>query len=243
MYRFADLKMGFQQILSDPHWVTKILLGGFLLINPFLVALGPAYFSEVAKPCVRVLFLWILGLNILTFWFPLGFTLEVLRHARNGQAGPLPDWKWNLLLRYAQEGAVKFVVALTTLLLPLGLWLGFIHLIFIRSLGLPPSFIPLFAGITVWFFLPFCGVACCRWLDGTSLLSCALNYPENWRLFRKGLPDYLLASAFLMGINTLTTSFFYTIPFAVIFGLCLVDAWFGAIYAETVQNLSQKSER
>lgn len=243
MDRFADLKMGFQQIFTDPHWFTKVLLGGFLLINPFLVALAPAYFSETTKSLVQALFLWILGLNVLTFWFPLGFTLEVLRRARNGRAGQLPDWKWNLLPRYAQEGAVKLVVALTTLLLPLGLWLGLVYLLFMFGLGLPLSLIPLFAGITIWFFLPFCGVACCRWLDGTSLLSCALNYPENWRLFRKGLPDYLLASAFLMGINTLTTSFFYTIPFAVIFGLCLVDAWFGAIYAETTKNSSQKSER
>ena len=37
-----------------------------------------------------------------------------------------------------------------------------------------------------------------------------------------------------MGVNAITTSFFYTIPFGAVFGLCLVDTWFGPIYAETV---------
>ena len=40
--RFSDQKNGFRQVLSDPHWLAKVLLGGFLLINPFLVALAPA---------------------------------------------------------------------------------------------------------------------------------------------------------------------------------------------------------
>ena len=43
--RFSDQKNGFRQILSDSHWLAKVLLGGFLLINPFLVALLPAYAS------------------------------------------------------------------------------------------------------------------------------------------------------------------------------------------------------
>ena len=42
--RFSDQKNGFRLVLSDPHWPAKVLLGGFLLINPFLVALAPAYF-------------------------------------------------------------------------------------------------------------------------------------------------------------------------------------------------------
>ena len=35
-------------------------------------------------------------------------------------------------------------------------------------------------------------------------------------------------------MNSITTAFFYTIPFGAVFGLCLVDTWFGPIYAETV---------
>ena len=64
--------------------------------------------------------------------------------------------------------------------------------------------------------------------------NCALNYAENFRLFRKGWPDYLIASAFIVGVNSITTAFFYTIPFGAVFGLCLVDTWFGPIYAESV---------
>ena len=35
-------------------------------------------------------------------------------------------------------------------------------------------------------------------------------------------------------MNSITTAFFYTIPFGAVFGLCLVDMWFGPIYAESV---------
>ncbi len=37
-----------------------------------------------------------------------------------------------------------------------------------------------------------------------------------------------------MGVNSITTAFFYTIPFGAVFGLCVVDMWFGPIYAESV---------
>ena len=56
------------------------------------------------------------------------------------------------------------------------------------------------------FVIPFCGVACCRWLDGASMLDCALNYKENFRLFRKGCPDYLIASAFIVGASLLRSN-------------------------------------
>ncbi len=59
--RFGDQKDGFRQILSDPHWLAKVLLGGFLLINPFLVALAPAYFSGQGPAWVKEIFPWILG--------------------------------------------------------------------------------------------------------------------------------------------------------------------------------------
>ena len=42
-------KDGFRQISSDPHWLAKVLLGGFLLINPFLVAAAPAYSRDAPR--------------------------------------------------------------------------------------------------------------------------------------------------------------------------------------------------
>jgi hypothetical protein len=44
-----------------------------------------------------------------------------------------------------------------------------------------------------------------------------------------------------VGVNSITTAFFYTIPFGAVFGLCLVDTWFGPIYAESVARLKEKS--
>jgi hypothetical protein len=35
-------------------------------------------------------------------------------------------------------------------------------------------------------------------------------------------------------VNSITTAFYYTIPFGAVFGLCLVDTWFGPIYAASV---------
>ncbi len=238
--RFRDQKDGFREILSDPHWLAKVLLGGFLLINPFLIALAPAYFSGQAPAWVRDAFPWILGFNVLTFWFPLGFTYEVLRRARTGRGVQLPDWRWSALGTFAQEGAVKLLLAVTTLLLPAALWMGACYGLFIHILGLPAPLLTLFIPPLLLVVIPFCGVACCRWLDGAPVLSCALNYAENVRLFRRGWKDYLIASAFIVGVNSVTTAFFYTIPFGAVFGLCLVDTWFGPIYAQSVAELERK---
>jgi len=241
--RFNDQKDGFRQILSDPHWLAKVLLGGFLLINPFLVALAPAYFSGNGPDWVNAVFPWILGFNVLSFWFPLGFTFEVLRRARTGRGRQLPDWQWHRLGVFAKEGAIKLTLAVTTLLLPAVLWMGAVCFIFMRVLKLPDDLVTLCIPPIMLFVIPFCGVACCRWLDGASVLNCALNYPENWRLFCKGCPDYLIASAFIVGVNSITTAFFYTIPFGAVFGLCLVDTWFGPIYAQSVAEPEKQQDR
>src|SRR5471032_2249927 len=111
MTRFSDQKDGFRQILSDPHWAAKVLLGGFLLINPFLVALAPAYFSGHGPDWVARVFPWILGFNVVSFWFPLGFTYEVLRRARTGRGVQLPDWEMSRLGVFAKEGSVKLTLA------------------------------------------------------------------------------------------------------------------------------------
>lgn len=241
MTRFLDLKEGFTKILSDRHWLPKVLLGGFLLINPFLLAMVPIYCKGIQDPVseipwVTAAFPWVLALNVLTFWFPLGFTYEVLRRARTGSAPQLPGWSWAVLPRYAKEGAVKLVLAIFTLLLPVGVWMGLCYAVFIRLFGLPEALLSMFVQPAMLFVIPFCGVACCRWLDGASVLDCALDYATNIRLFRAAWKDYLLASAFLIGINAVTTAFFYTIPFAAVFGLCIVDTWFGPIYAESVKS-------
>jgi hypothetical protein len=241
MSRFSDFKNGFSKVTADPHWVAKVLLGGFLLINPFLVALAPTYIAGIFSPDQGVpwvdrIFPWILGFNVLSFWFPLGFTFEVLRRARTGLGRQLPAWNLSVLPRYAKEGAVKLVLAITTLLLPVGIWMGLCQYVFIDLFGLPESMMSMLVPPIMLLVIPFCGVACCRWLDGDGVLSCALNYSKNIRLFRRSLPDYLLASLFLIGLNAVTTAFFYTIPFAAVFGLCLVDTWFGPIYAESVQR-------
>jgi hypothetical protein len=47
-----------------------------------------------------------------------------------------------------------------------------------------------------------------------------------------GFADFAIAAAFIIGVNSITTAFYYTLPFGVVFGLCLVDTWFGPTYAQ-----------
>ncbi|MDX2225939.1 MAG: hypothetical protein SFY92_02395 [Verrucomicrobiae bacterium] len=233
---FNDIKRGFRTLLADPRWFPKILLAGFLLINPFLLAFAPAYFAYRATghgpAWIEPAFYGCLAFNVLSFWFPLGFTFEVLRRARTGSGPQLPDWNWRVLPRYAREGAVKLFLSIFTLLLPVGLWTLFCHTVFIRLLNLPDGLLMLFIQPVFLLVIPFCGIACCRWLDGGGLIPCALNYAENIRLFKMRGGDFLIASVFLMGLNSVTTAFYYTLPFAAVFGLCLVDTWFGPLYAQ-----------
>jgi hypothetical protein len=234
--RFQEFKDGFATLLADPRLLPKVLIGGFLLINPFLVILLPLLAVPHPPVWVKTALMVALVFNVLSFWFPLGFTYEVLRRAASGKGRQLPDWEISKLPRFAREGSVKLVIAIGTLLLPAGIWLGLCHLVFIELCRLPISLLGMLAQPILLFAIPFCAVGCCRWLDGHSILSCAFNYGENWRLFRKAAPDYLIASAFLVGVNAVTTAFFYSIPFAAVFGLCLVDMWFGPIYASTVRQ-------
>ncbi len=98
----------------------------------------------------------------------------------------MPDWQWNRLGVFAREGAVKLTLAIFTLILPTAVWMAAIYGIFVVALGLPDDLLTMAIPPIMLFVIPFCGVACCRWLDGASVLSCALDYQENFRLFRKG---------------------------------------------------------
>jgi hypothetical protein len=152
----------------------------------------------------------------------------------------LPDWRWDRLGTFAYEGAIKLCLAVTTLLVPAALWMAVCHGLFVTALGLPSALLTLFIPPILLVVIPFCGIACCRWLDGTPAWRCALDYAGNARLFGRAWKEYLIASAFIIGVNSVTTAFFYTIPFGAVFGLCLVDTWFGPIYAESVAAPEKK---
>ncbi len=230
---FQEIRNGFATVFADRFWFPKIFLGGFLLINPVLLSFAPKLTDGFGQH--KSLLLVLLAVNVCSFWFSLGFTYEVLRRARF-EGRQLPEWSFRVLGRYLREGAVKFTISLTTLLLPLFVWVASCYGFFIRLLGLPPNLLSLFVPFGSWLVVPFCAVACCRWLDGASVATCALDFRENFRIFWKRRGDFLIASAFLGGLNAILISFFYTIPFALFFGLCLVDTWFGPIYASAVDN-------
>ncbi|MDD4933224.1 MAG: DUF4013 domain-containing protein [Methylacidiphilaceae bacterium] len=230
---FRDIRTGFATLFADRFWFPKIVLGGLLLINPVLLLVLPKSIGGWTQH--QSLLLGLLITNVCSFWLALGFTYEVLRRARFGRE-QLPEWSGRVLRQYLREGAVKFTISLTTLLLPLFAWVATCYGLFVRLLGLPVNLLSLFIPFGSWLAVPFCAVACCRWLDGAAVSACALDYRENFRLFWNKRADFLIASAFLGGLNAILMSFFYTIPFALFFGLCLVDTWFGPIYASAVEK-------
>ncbi len=90
--------------------------------------------------------------------------------------------------------------------------------------------------------IPLCAVACCRWLDGEPVLTCAFDLKMNLRFLVTGFYDFAIATAFIIGVNSVTTAFYYTLPFGVVFGLCLVDTWFGPIYAQIARHRAQAAQ-
>ncbi|CAF0704472.1 DUF4013 domain-containing protein [Candidatus Methylacidithermus pantelleriae] len=235
---FEDIKAAFGVLLKDRYWIGKIFLGGTLLINPVLLGLAP----QAAKGGEVTGFLWaVLLVNALTFWLALGYTFEVLRRAKDGKPEGLPSWNPARWVAYAKEGAAKLTIAVPTLILPLLLWTGIGFGVLVGLLGLPVSVLGLFVAPGTLFGIPFCGVACCRYLDGTPAWRCATGFQENWKIWKKGWQDYLLASTFLLGLNSVTFSLYYSIPYGVFFGLCLVDQWFGTIYSRTQTEQTRRS--
>ena len=81
----------------SPHQSVSRRAGAFLL------------FGSRARAGSKRFFRGFSASTSLSFWFPLGFTYEVLRRARTGRGGQLPDWQWSRLGVFAREGAVKFV--------------------------------------------------------------------------------------------------------------------------------------
>jgi hypothetical protein len=212
--RFSDLKRAFCAVTRDPGWWWKVLIGGPMLFFP------------------------------LTFLVPMGFTMEVLRRAKNDPANfILPSFAFKHWWRYACEGAVKLVIAFGTLLVPILLWCGISWAVallvhfpgaeqwdFFFTMLLP------FAGpISFFVTLPFCAVGCCRYLD-TGRIAPAFDYATNFRIYRAGFVDFSLGAVFLLGVNNVGQTWLIFLPCFIFFGLCLVDNWFAPIYNEAARK-------
>ena len=212
--RFGDLKRAFATVTRDRGWWWKVILGGYLLFFP------------------------------LTFLVPLGFTMEVLRRAKNDPANfILPSFAFRHWWRYAQEGAAKLVIAFGTLIVPVLLWCAFswavamvVHFPGAQQWSFFFTTLLPFAGPAILFFtLPFCAVGCCRYLD-TGRISAAFNFPLALRIYRAGFVDFSLGAVFLLGVNSIGQTWLVFLPGFVFFGLCLVDNWFAPIYNEAARK-------
>lgn len=231
MQYFGEIKRSFEIIVSDRSWLVKLLFAAILLINPVVII--------AALNGDRMLFLSMTGLNALTFVLPLGFTMEVLRRSRNGTIGEqgLPSWEFKNWAVYAREGFFKFIIAFFTLILPSGVWIAGCVLFF-NALG-QPALVGMAAPFIFFFTIPLCAVGCCRWLDTGDLMSAALDYRVNVDFYRLRWSDYSIATLILLGWSSLGNSFVLTLPFITVFGLCMVDTWFGPIYADSAREVEQ----
>jgi len=228
---FTEIKRSFEIIFSDRSWLVKLVIAAVLLINP-LVLVGALNEDK------RLLY-WSMGVNALSFWLPLGYTMEVLRRSRNGTIAELglPSWNLKHWSTYVREGAVKFAIAIFTLIVPSAAWIAGCALIF-DLLG-QPALIGTASPFVFFFTIPLCAVGCCRWLDSGDLMSAALDYRVNFDYYRLRWCEYSIATLLLMGLNTIGNSFILTLPFVTIFGLCVVDTWFGPIYADSAREVEQ----
>ena len=231
MQFFSEIKRSFEIIVSDRFWLVKLLFAAVLLINPLLLV--------AALNGDRLLLCWTAGLNLLTFWLPLGYTMEVLRRARNDTIANLglPSWDLKHWGAYVREGAVKFFIAIFTLILPSGAWIAACGLVF-NALG-RPALTGMAAPFIFFFTIPLCAVGCCRWLDSRDLMSAALDYRVNFDYYRLRWSEYSIAMLILMGLSTLGNSFIFTLPLITVFSLCVVDTWFGPIYADSAKEVAE----
>lgn len=223
---FKEIKRSFEIIVSDRTWLIKLLFAGLLLINPVVI--------YAALSGDRFLLYGMIGLNSLTFWLPLGYTMEVLRRARAGTFADLglPSWGLNHWSTYVREGGIKLFIAFFTLILPSGVWIAACAIVLsgLRQ----PALIGMAAPFIFFFTIPLCAIGCCRWLDGADVMSSALDYRINFDFYRMRWSEYSIATLLLTGLNTMGSSFILTLPFITVFGLCLVDTWFGPIFADSV---------
>ncbi|MBV9464008.1 MAG: DUF4013 domain-containing protein [Verrucomicrobiae bacterium] len=231
MPTFQEVKRSFSIVTGDRDWMAKLSFGAVLLLNPILLLAVLGNHTTLA---------WItLGLNVASFWFPLGYTMEVLRRARRGTFATegLPSWGWKHWPVYFREGAVKFCIAFFTLIFPSVVWI-FISVMLLNWMSVG-HLVAMVAPLVFFFTLPFCAIACCRWLDTGDLWSSALDYRSNLTFYRLRWMEYSIATLFVIGLNTIGNSLVLTLPFILIFGLCLVDTWFGPIYADSAQTRIQ----
>ena len=218
--RFGDLKAAFRAVTRDSGWWWKVLAGGPMLFCP------------------------------LTFLIPLGFTMEVLRRAKGNPAKfILPGFGLPLWGCYVREGAVKLLIALGALIAPTLAWLGFtwaVALIFHfpgceRWQFFFAVLLPFASPVALFVTLPFCAVACCRYLD-TGRIGPAFDYVTNIRIYRAGFVDFSLGAVIIMGMNSIAQTWLLPLVWGLFFSLCVADCWFGPIYNEAARCVKRAEE-
>jgi hypothetical protein len=176
--------------------------------------------------------------------------MEVLRRAKNRpDKFTLPGFGFALWGRYAREGCVKLLIAFGTLLAPVLAWVGFtwaVALIF-RFPGSErwqfffEMLLPFAMPVALFVTIPFCAVACCRYLD-TGRIGPAFDYVTNVRIYRAGFVDFSIGAVVILGLNSIAQTWLFPLMWGLFFGLCVVDCWFGPIYNEAAQRVKRAEE-
>ena len=213
--RFGDLKAAFRAVTRDRGWWWKVLVGGPMLLLPF------------------------------AFLIPMGFTMEVLRRAkRNPEKFVLPGFELARWGRYAREGWVKLLIASGTLLAPVLAWMGFTWAValIVRFPGCErwqfffEMLLPFASPVALFITIPFCAVACCRYLD-TGRIGPAFDYVTNIKIYRAGFVDFSIGAVVILGMNAIAQTWLLPLMWGLFFGLCVADCWFGPIYNEAAQRV------
>lgn len=199
-----DIGLAFGFITKDEKWVSKVVIGGLLMLVPIL--------------------------NILTLY---GYGLETARNVARGDEKPLPEWDnfGDKVMKGVYAFVISLVYAIPIIILNVGLQIliaissamggdeggGIVALL---SLCLMP--VLLILGIATWLFIM---AAFVRYIQ-TENLSSAFQFQEIWTMVRGSIGTwlmmfvvYLLASLVGMlgtiacGVGALFTTFFGMVAF------------------------------
>lgn len=197
-----DIGLAFGSITKDEKWVTKVLIGGLLMIVPILNAL--------------VLY---------------GYGLEVARNVARGDASPFPEWDnfGDKIKRGLYGIVIALVYALPVIILQIGLQVLMVlagamggddaaGLVGLISMCMAPVLFVL--GIAIWLFIM---AAFVRYIQ-TDSLSEALKFSEVYQMVRNSLGTwfmlflvYLLASLVgAAGMIACGVGMFFTIFFGMV---------------------------
>lgn len=202
-----DVGKSFSFVFEDPRWVSKVLIGGLMVLLSFLIVPG------------------LIG---------IGYAAQLIRNVINGQERPLPEW--SDMGAYLVDGAKLFVVYFVYII-PVFLLVFLIVAVAIATSATNPRGEPSGVALTLLIATTYCiapiySIALSLITPAfvgryvmTNSIGAALNFGEVWQLTRANITNYLIALVVYFGASIAAS-------FGII--ICFIGYGFTLFYAYLV---------